>query len=215
MLKQLLEHHILANLAFVLVLASGIFAYLELPREQDPSVNLNWVDIKTYWPGAAAKDVEERVTEPLEEGIEKIRDIKFVSSISRSGVSSILIRFDDIGEDDFDKRMSDLRREILAKYAALPGEVEQPEIVEISSSNVFPAATLVVSGQTYQDRLHTIAKAVKDDFERLETVDRVVAPGYTDPEFQVHFHPWRLAGRCCGQHCRLLPRPSGRPAGYR
>ena len=194
MLRQLLEHHILANLAFLLVLAIGVFAYQELPREQDPSVNFNWVDIKTYWPGAAAPDVEQRVTEPLEKGIEQVSDIKFVSSVSREGVSSILVRFKDLDDDEFDKRVADLRREIQAKFDVLPAEVKQPEIVEITSSNAFPTATLVVWGQSNRDRLQTIAKEVKDDLERFDAIERVVAPGYTDPELHVNFQPSRLVG---------------------
>ena len=194
MLKQLLEHHILANLAFLLVLAIGAFAYFELPREQDPSVNFNWVDIKTYWPGAAATDVEQRVTDPLEEGIEKVSDIKFVSSVSREAVSSILVRFEDLDDNEFDQRVSDLRREIQAQYDMLPPEVEQPEIVEITSSNAFPTATVLVWGQSNRDRLQSIAKEIKDDLERFEGIERVVAPGYSDPELHVNFQPSRLFG---------------------
>lgn len=194
MLKQLLEHHILANLTFILVLAVGAFAYTQLPREQDPSVNFNWVDIKTYWPGAAAPDVEERVTDPLEEGLEKVSDIKFVSSTSREGVSSILVRFEDLDDNEFDQRVSDLRRELQAKFDQLPPEVEQPEIVEITSSNAFPTATLVVWGQSPDDRLHDYAKEIRDDLERFSAIERVVSPGYAEPELHVNFLPSRLVG---------------------
>lgn len=194
MLKKLLEHHILANLTFVLALAVGVFAYTQLPREQDPSVNFNWVDIKTYWPGAAAPDVEKRITDPLEDGLEKVSDIKFVSSTSRVGVSSILVRFEDLGDDDFDQRVSDLRREIQSMFDELPSEVEQPDIVEITSSNAFPTATLVVRGQSSDDRLHTYAKEIKDDLERFGEIERVVSLGYSDPELHVNFRPSRLIG---------------------
>ena len=112
MLKSFWHNHALANLTFVLVLVAGIFAYGKLPREQDPNVNFNWVNVITVFPGASATDVEKRVTDPLERAVRRIRDVKFVSSYSREAVSSLVIRFEDIDQQRYDKRVSDLRREI-------------------------------------------------------------------------------------------------------
>ena len=88
----------------------GYISYQNLPREQDPTINFNWIQVTTIYPGASAEDVEQKITLPLEEAIEKLQDMKFVSSTSRENVSGILIRFNDIGEHMFDKRVSDLRR---------------------------------------------------------------------------------------------------------
>ena len=112
MIRRLLSNHVLVNLAFVLVLAVGTWSYLTLPRQQDPTLNFNWIVITTILPGASALDVEKKVTDPIEDALRNIKDIKFVSSNSRGSVSSILVRFQDISERDFDKRVSDLRREI-------------------------------------------------------------------------------------------------------
>ena len=111
MYEQLLRNHVLTNLAFVLVLVMGVVSYQLLPREQDPTINFNWIQVQTFLPGASAEDVEKLVTDPLEEALTGISDIRFISSSSRESVSSILIRFDDLGEREFDKRVTDLRRE--------------------------------------------------------------------------------------------------------
>ena len=76
LLERFYRNHVLANLTFVLVLAIGTLSYLILPREQDPTINFNWVVVTTVLPGAAASDVEKRVTDPLEDAIRKVRDIK-------------------------------------------------------------------------------------------------------------------------------------------
>ncbi|MDH3453399.1 MAG: efflux RND transporter permease subunit, partial [Gammaproteobacteria bacterium] len=89
MLTRLLHNHVLANLAFVLVLVLGAAAYSSMPREQDPEINFNWIDITTVLPGASAVDVERQVTDVLEDAIRNVSDIKFVTSVSRAGVSSI------------------------------------------------------------------------------------------------------------------------------
>lgn len=194
MIKKLLNNHVLTNLSFLLVVTMGTLAYLNLPREQDPSINFNWVQIWTFWPGATATDVERQVTEPLEEGVERVKDIRFVSSTSREGVSSILVRFDDLDSDTFDKRLADLRQEIQAQLEELPEEVEQPDILEISSSNAFPTATLVVTSQRSEESLQRVARSIREDLMRLEGVDNVTAAGARDPELQIDFHPARLQG---------------------
>src|SRR5690606_29642498 len=112
LLAALIRNHPLANVCFAIVLALGALAYLQLPREQDPEINFNWVNILTILPGASAEDVERLVTDPLEEAIANVPDVRFVSSGSREGASSILVRFREIDERTFDKRINDLRREI-------------------------------------------------------------------------------------------------------
>ncbi|MEZ5619595.1 MAG: efflux RND transporter permease subunit, partial [Rhodocyclaceae bacterium] len=114
-LRSLIENHPLANIFFVVVIVMGILAYANMPREQDPEINFNWVNISTALPGASAADIEERVTNPLEDAIRNVQDTRFVVSTSREGVSNILVRFREINERTFDKRINDLRREIQNK----------------------------------------------------------------------------------------------------
>ena len=100
MFRRLLENHVLANLTFVLVLVIGLLAYTSMPRQQDPTINFNWIIITTVLPGASALDVEKKVTDPMEDAIRKLQDVKFMSSNSRESVSSILVRFEDIDTYD-------------------------------------------------------------------------------------------------------------------
>ena len=152
-LRNLIQNHVLTNLAFVLILVMGIIVYQQLPREQDPSINFNWVQVTTFLPGASARDVEQKITDVIEESLERIQDIKFVSSSSREGLSSITVRFNDIDEQKFTKRMADLRREISNVEDRLPAQVESPYIVEITSANAFPTASVVVSGPADDENL--------------------------------------------------------------
>ncbi len=192
MLQRLLQNHVLANLAFLLVLVVGVLSYLMLPRQQDPTINFNWIVITTILPGASALDVEKKVTDPLEDAIRKLKDIKFMSSNSRQAVSSILVRFQDIDERTFDKRISDLRREIQNKQDELPEAAEDPLILEITSANAFPSATVAVVGLADDENLRIQARNVEKDLERLSGIDRVDPIGLSDPELHVTFDPTAL-----------------------
>ena len=194
MFSKLIQNHILANLTFVLVLFMGWVSYQGLPREQDPSVNFNWVQVWTVWQGASATDIEARVTEVLEKSIDNVADVKFISSSSREGVSSILVRFDELDASEFDQRMTDLRREIQSKSDQLPAEAELPDVLEISSSNAFPTAVVVVMGVVGDEELRKTAYNTKQQLRKINGVDRVDTVGALDRELQVLFEPERLLG---------------------
>lgn len=195
-LRALIGNHVLANLVFALVLVIGAGSYLQMPRAKDPQIKLNWVNIITYLPGASAEDVEKRVTDPIEEAIQRsVRDIKFVSSTSRESTSNIIVRFDYIDDATYDKRVIDLRREVQTVYNdELPEDTEDPVFYELTSSTWFPTATVVVWGEGQDDNLRRQARYVKRDIEQLPGVDNSNALGMPRPELVVEFLPERLLG---------------------
>ncbi len=191
-LRWLYGNPVFANLVFVLVIIVGSLSYLEMPREQDPEINFNWIEITTIVPGMAASDIETQVTDVLEDALSGVADIKFVSSVSRENVSSLLVRFEDMPAARFDKRVIDLRREIQNKEDELPDEAESPSIAEITSANAYPTATLVVSGQARDENLRRRAEQIKKALERLKGVDRILPLALPKPELQIDFDPRRL-----------------------
>lgn len=195
-LPKLLANHPFANVTFAVVLVVGLLSYLSLPRERDPEINFNWVNITAVMPGASAEDIEKRVTKPLEDAIRTVADIKFIVSNSREDVSSILVRFRDISSLTFDKRVNDLRREVQNKAAAeLPADIEDPKILEITTSNGFPTAIILVTGAADNEALRYAARGIKEDIERIPGVDTLFAAGMHDPELQIDFDPQRLQAR--------------------
>lgn len=193
MLRALLGNSVFANLVFVLVIALGIMAYQLMPRQQDPSINFNWIVIVTNLPGASAEDIEQRVTQPLEDALRKVSDVKFISSTSRVGISNILVRFNSIDTRTFDKRVNDLRREIQNKRNELPTDIIEPNILEITTANAFPTATLVLKGNANDETLRAHGSLLKKELERLTGVDRIDTVGLDDPEVHIRLDMHALA----------------------
>ena len=163
MFSRFIQNHVLANLFFLMVIALGTISYLTLPREQDPTINFNWIQVTTALPGASAIDIEKRITDPLEDVIRSISDIKFVSSNSREGISSILIRFNEISERIFDKRIADLRREIQNKQNELPEDASDPFIFEITTDNAYPTASIVAISSIHLLKKFMNAQTIDND----------------------------------------------------
>lgn len=196
MLGRLYSNHPLANIFMAVVLVMGIAAFLMMPRERDPEVNFNWINMTTVLPGASAGDVERLVTDPLEEAIARLQDVRFVVSSSRENVSNILVRFEEISTREFERRVADLRREVQAMVnEELPPEARDPSIIEVTTSSGFPTAIVLVTGQADDDSLRALARRTREDIERFSAVDQVLSQGLRDPELQVMFDPAALAAR--------------------
>ena len=191
--RLLIGNKVLTNLTFILVLAMGVLAYWSLPRQQDPTINFNWIVITVAWPGSSAIDVESRITDPIEEAIQRVDDLDFVSSYSREGLASILVRFEDIPSNVFERRLGDLRREVNTAEGQFPDEAADPIFIEITSSNAFPAATLALVGSGDDDSLREQAVLIEKELERRERIDRIDTQGMADPEIRIEFDSTRLA----------------------
>lgn len=193
--RALLSNHVFANLTFLLIIVVGTVSFLKMPRAKDVEVNFNWINILTVLPGASAEDIEERVTDPLESAIRKrVSDVRFVTSDSRSGASNILVRFHQIDARTFDKRVTDLRREVqTAASDLLPPTAETPLVYELTASSAFPSASVIVIGQGADENLYRQARRVKKDLERLAGVLQVTSIGLPEPELRVAFDADRLA----------------------
>lgn len=75
----------------------------------------------------------------------RVSDSRFVSSNSHESASNILVRLTDIDEDTFDKRLSDLWREVQNKEnTELPEEADSPQIIGITTANERLAAGMGV-----------------------------------------------------------------------
>jgi len=193
MLKNFLTNHVLANTTFTVVLIIGFLTYLDMPRAKDPEINFNWISIMTNLPGASAEDVEKLITDPLELAIQQVNDVKLVNSESRGSISVITARFEDISQSEFDKRLTDLRREIQSKSSSeLPKEADEPLILEITTSNSFPTAMIVVQGKANDEMLRRSSVNIKEDIENIKGVDGVDPAGLHSPEIHVNFDPLRL-----------------------
>ena len=192
MYSRLIQNNVLANLTFILVLVAGFMAYQAMPRQQDPTINFNWIVVATGFPGASAEDVEKRITDPLEDVINGTADMMFVSSNSRESSSTILVRFNDLPENIYDKRLSDLRRKLQSAESLLPKEATDTKILEITTGNAFPAAMISVVSNADDENLRQQAKIAKEAIEQISGVDRVDSVALDDPELQISFIPQAL-----------------------
>ncbi len=71
----------------------GVGAVLLLPREEEPQIVVPMIDVFVQMPGASAKEVEERVTKPMEKLLWEIPGVEYIYSTSSPGYAMAVVRF--------------------------------------------------------------------------------------------------------------------------
>jgi multidrug efflux pump subunit AcrB len=81
----------LALVFTVSIIAIGLLAFNNIQRDQFPAIDFELVTIVTGYPGASPEDVEQNITNPIEDELSSVIGIEKFSSISRQGSSVILV----------------------------------------------------------------------------------------------------------------------------
>jgi multidrug efflux pump subunit AcrB len=213
-MPTIFRSHRLADLILALVLVLGAWAYHAMPRAQYPEVELNWVAVAVVWPGATARDVEREIALPLEAAARRVSDVRFVAATSRDHVATLLVRFHDLDHTRFERRLASLDREIRQAAADFPKDARSPQVIELTSSNFFPTAMVVVSGTANDGRVCDLAEATRDKLEKLPGVGRIWSYGMRSRELAVTFDPAALERRgvslealtrAVAEHSRSMP----------
>ncbi len=116
-------HRVAANLLMMLMILAGAWGLKQLKTQFFPTFELDLVTIQVSWSGAAAEDVEQNITIPIEQELTSVNGIDKVFSTSNRGVSSIRLELDE-GIDS--SRVLDDVKQKIDGLRNLPEESEQP-----------------------------------------------------------------------------------------
>lgn len=156
----LLKNRFLVLLATGILIAAGVVAWMQLPIDAFPDVTNTQVMILSKAPGLAAVDIEQQVSYPIEQVMRGLPKVQQVRSISKAGLSQVVIIFED-GVETYWTRQVVFERLAMAREQ-LPAGVD-PELGPISTG----------LGEIYQYTL----EGDKQDAMELRTIqDWLVAP---------------------------------------
>ena len=92
-LKNFIERPVLASVISVLIVIAGIIGLASLPVEQYPDIAPPTVMVSATYPGASAETIQKSVIVPLEEQINGVENMQYITSTASSGSASIQIIF--------------------------------------------------------------------------------------------------------------------------
>ncbi len=168
----------------------GAFAVWKLPREEEPQIIVPMVDVAVSMPGASAREMEERVTKPMEKLLWEIPGVEYIYSTSSPGSSLAIVRFY-VGQDE-EKSLVRLNQKLQGHFDLIPPGASQP-IVKPHLIDDVPILALTLSSKRYGDlELRRIAAQVHDAIKQVPDVSAVELIGGQRREVRIRLNEGAL-----------------------
>ncbi len=179
--KAAVENRHFTITIITLLVVFGLYAFLTMPRTEDPQIEVPGASVSVIYPGATPVDLEQLVINPLEEAINEIEDIRRIESFSGDGLADVAVEFE-FGTDPDDKYQEFLEK-INSVRQELPDGILRidPFKWEVSTVNILQLA-LVSETATHRD-LRRQAEELADRLERISEVREVEI--WASPEQEV------------------------------
>jgi multidrug efflux pump subunit AcrB len=169
----------------------GLGAVVMLPREEEPQIIVPMIDVFVEMPGASAREVEERVTRPMEKLLWEVPGVEYIYSTSSPGLSMAVVRFY-VGQNE-EAAIVRLNQKMMANFDLIPPGASPP-LVKPRSIDDVPILALTLSSDRYDHfTLRRIAAQVHDQLKEISDVSEVKIIGGQRRQIRVTLDEARMA----------------------
>lgn len=185
-----------SKLTPILVAASlllGVFALLLLPREEEPQIKVPMIDLMVAMPGATPREIESRVTRPLEMLLWEIPGVEYLYSTASPGADLTIVRFK-VGTDP-ETALVRLNQKLQANLDRMPPGA-MPPLIRPRTIDDVPILALTFHSSRYDHAtLRQLAVEVEEKIKVLPQVAETTVIGGEPRSIRVLLDPQRLASR--------------------
>ena len=173
------HHKVAANLLMVIMLLAGAFALDRLNVQFFPTFELEVVTVRVVWTGASAEDIEDGITNPLEQRLRTVDNLDKMTSTSSQGISAITLEF----EEGTDPLLAlDQVRRFVDEFRNFPQDAEKPEVALVTRYE--QVARLLITGLDDPAEMRRLAR--RFETELLDRgIDRVDIDGLPEEEIGI------------------------------
>src|SRR4029078_13051777 len=188
---------ILASVCSLVIILAGAIAIPTLPIAQFPELAPPQVTVTAFYNGANAETVETAVTLPLEQAINGVEGMQYMTSTSgNDGSSAVVVTFD--LSRNLDVAAVDVQNRISQAEGRLPNEVKQVGLSVTKVSNNFVLAAAAYAEHGEYDPLflrNSVYPFLVDEIKRVPGVGNAIVFGIGRYAMRLWIDPDKLAGR--------------------
>ena len=168
---------------FTVVVFLGIFSYNQLKYELLPKFTPPIFSVATVYPGASSYEVEQSVSQKLEDALSSLEGVETIRAISQQGVSMIILELN--FNSDINWAIQDARQKIGAVRGELPQDIMDPIVNKVSLEDLPILYMGAYSNQSPGDFYERVRRDIKPALSRLKGVANVNVSGGAEREIQV------------------------------
>lgn len=183
MIKVCIKRTVTVIMMTLIVFLGGAIAYNNLELAMTPNIDLPVALVNCTYTGTAPEEMEDLVTEPLEEALATITGVDTITSSTSSGNSIVVVQF--VDGTDIETATNDMRDKIDRVKSQLPEDATDPMIMKLdmNSTNISVGVT---SDKYSVDSLYNLLdENVSSSFERIDGVSSVSLSGGSDNEVRI------------------------------
>ncbi|MGI6454724.1 MAG: efflux RND transporter permease subunit [bacterium] len=180
-----------ATMLIAMLVVFGIIGLSRLGISLFPNIDYPIITVSTEWRNARPEEVDNEITDELEDAISSVSGIKHINSESSSGRSRITVEFE--LDKDIDVAAQEVRDKVSAKLDDLPEDAEIPT-VDKQDVNAQPVIWLSLTGQYAIDELTRVADdLIRPMLQKINGVGEVRLGGDRRKEVHIRLNRDRLA----------------------
>lgn len=177
--------------AFLCLVAIGWYAFVNVPREEDPYLKIPGFFVTAIYPGADPRELERLVAKPIEDRLAELDDVKKIETTINDGVSFTVIEFE--AWADPDSKYDEVSREVNALRPTLPADLTELEIRKLSPGLVNTVQFALVSDDASWRELEDSARELKDTLKAVPGIRTAESWAIPRRELRVQLDLKRMA----------------------
>jgi HAE1 family hydrophobic/amphiphilic exporter-1 len=175
---------------FLGIVLLGFISWTKLPQELFPPITYPQITVVTSYENAAPEEIESLITKIIEEAVGTVNNVKRINSISKEGLSMVMVEFNWGTNMDF--AALNVREKIDLVKERLPRECGEPIVMKYNPFDL-PVMNLSITGPISPLELReTCRKYIKDSIEKVEGVASATISGGDEREVLVEIDQPRL-----------------------
>lgn len=180
------HHKVAANLLMSIMILCGVLALDRLNVQFFPNFDLDVVTVRVLWSGASAEDVEDGITNPLEQRLRTLDNLHKMTSTSAQGIASLSLEFVE-GSDPL--LALDQVRRFVDEFRNFPQDAEKPEVA--LATRYESVARILITGLPDPAERRTLARRFESELLELG-IDRIDINGLPEEMISIEVDPVQL-----------------------
>lgn len=191
--KFFLKNRALSWLLLVLILIGGGYSYVNMGKLEDAPFTIKQALVVTPYPGASPMEVQQQVTDIIEESIQSLGELYYLKSENRAGLSKITVYVKkEIRAKDMQQLWDKLRRKVSDVQSKLP-EGAGPSVVNDDFGDVLGVFYSLSSDRHSYREMEDEAERLKDELLKVSDVAKIELFGVQGRTINVNIDPSLLA----------------------
>tara|TARA_R110000772_G_scaffold232445_2_gene343947 strand:- start:60294 stop:63482 length:3189 start_codon:yes stop_codon:yes gene_type:complete len=176
-------------LTLVLILVAGTVAYVEIPKEAEPDINIPIIYVSISHEGISPEDAERLLIRPMEKEMRGIDGVKKMTAKGYEGGANVTLEFE--AGFNADQALTDVREKVDLAKPELPDDTDEPSVNEVNFS-LFPVIAVTLSGDVPERLLLKLARDLRDKIEAVSAVLSAQIAGDREELLEILIDPIKL-----------------------